>query len=243
MIDFIYQAGSMGYYGEGYFWHRYVKLPEYPIITKTVTLNPIKGNPFKFVFDPFISKSVWNKVGLHNYGFKKTIDFLEKNEHSNLIISVAGTDEELEEMISKLQKYDIKGIEINLSCPNYKINTQSIPYSDIPLYLKLSCDMNPFDYNLENVKYINLNSIKLKFGGALSGRLIQPYNWGFIKEYKNKLKEKNIKIIGTSWINFSDICYLYDLGVNIFGICSVILVNPGILFKLKDVSYFIGEFI
>ncbi len=122
-------SGALAY-GRAYGWERPlitmgIIKPEIigAVITKTLTLNPRIGNykgwnPWQ-VLSPI--RGGWvNAFGLTNPG----IDWFINLEYplinkSNLIVSISGEKpEHLIAMIRKLNKLDLLGVEINLSCPN-----------------------------------------------------------------------------------------------------------------------------
>lgn len=92
------------------------------IITKGITLNPRIGNPPPRICE--VPQGILNSVGLENPGakeFSKTTLPLLKNIDTNLIINVAGFSiEEYAIIIKMLDSPQIKGFELNLSCPNVK---------------------------------------------------------------------------------------------------------------------------
>ena len=122
-MKFFYSASVMGY-GFGYKWHEKYKFPNFPRVTRTLTCDKNMGLPFAIIK---YGDSVWNKVGLHNMGFYNwMLDYTFYDDPMydllNVIISIAGTDEEIEEMVDCLNQSDlnIAGIELNFSCPNVK---------------------------------------------------------------------------------------------------------------------------
>jgi dihydroorotate dehydrogenase len=226
-MRFFYSAGVMKY-GNGYFWHKFYNFPKLTYITKTLTLEKRRGNPLAISYIPF-RKSIWNKVGLSNMGFYK---FLCKYRffHENGIMSIAGTDDEIEEMIGFLEHVYhewnsipfIKGIELNFSCPNVKsYNNKRIPKSSFPLFLKLNYKMDPYVFDLSNIIEIRLNSIPTSYGG-ISGKIAQKYNWSFIE----KFTKEGLKIAGCSAVEGNDFIRLRNLGCTSIGLGSIILLKP-----------------
>jgi len=90
------------------------------IVTKTITLKPREGSP-----PPRIAETpsgILNSIGLHNKGLDNFIEeklpYLEKIK-TNIIVSIAAeSPEELTQIVRRLDKTGIDGIELNLSCPN-----------------------------------------------------------------------------------------------------------------------------
>ena len=227
-MNFFYSAAVMGY-GNGRFWHKDYSLPVLPMVTKTLTYKKKTGIPFAVLQ---FGKSVWNKVGLHNIGFFKWLIFLDNIDYKNTIVSLAGTDNEIEKMVrilnSSLNK--VKGIELNFSCPNHRsfYNTD-IPKSDIPLYLKLNYKQDPYHYDLDKIEGIRLNSVKCKIG-AISGKAAQKYNWHFIR----KFNYEGLNVAGSSITCNDDIKLMEDYGCTEIGLGSIVLVNPYFVEGLKS---------
>lgn len=93
------------------------------IVTKSVSLEPRKGNPPQRVVET--ASGMLNAIGLANVGVEKfakeKIPFLEKVK-SDVICNIAASSiEEYVECTKILKDQDIiKGFEINVSCPNVK---------------------------------------------------------------------------------------------------------------------------
>lgn len=240
-MKFFYQSGAMGFYGEGYLWHRVMpKFPEFEFVTKTITYNKKNGLQFAVAFLPFFGKSVWNKTSLHNPGLRKWIFGNKCNGYNkpNMIISITGTDEEIQRMCryidSTFSLGNIAGIEINMSCPNVKQTMfQSLPKTIHPLFLKVryDTDLRRFAKYLHRVKRIHLNSVP-GFKGAISGEVAKFKNWAFIDKWQGA---KGIPpIAGASWTCIGDI---YDLhiehGCEYIGIGSQMLTMPSDVRKLN----------
>ncbi len=94
------------------------------ITTKTLTLDPRKGNPPPRIYET--DCGVINSVGMENPGvegfIKDKLSLISKLK-TKCIVSVGGfSNKEYEEIIRKLE--GLKGVdafEINLSCPNLKL--------------------------------------------------------------------------------------------------------------------------
>ena len=133
-LKYFYAGGSMGF-GNGYIWHKLLgfNFPSFPIITKTITLKPKTGYPYAIILT---GKSVFNHVGHHNLGFEY---FLRNHYREDLIVSISGTDDEIEYMVGVLDNYKLGGIQLSFSCPNVQNNKNKlIPKSNHDLYLKLN---------------------------------------------------------------------------------------------------------
>lgn len=93
------------------------------IVTKSVSLNPRKGNPPQRIVET--PSGMLNAIGLANVGLenfiKDKIPFL-KEVNSTLVCNIAASSiEEYVECTKTLDGEDtIKGFEINVSCPNVK---------------------------------------------------------------------------------------------------------------------------
>jgi dihydroorotate dehydrogenase len=231
-MKFFYSAGAMGY-GEGYWFHRFYDFPDkLSLVTKTLTIKPRRG--YKYAVLPF-KGSVFNKIALDNVGFywwyDNIYDFVDAYYDRDVIVSIAGLDDELEKMVDVLDYLSkIVGIELNFSCPNVKsFNNKNIPYSKHhKLYLKLSYKQDPYDYDLDKIEGIRLNSIPLRFCGG-SGKIAQKKNWEFIE----KFNKEGLNVAGCSFTSMEDIKRLEDLGCTEIGIGSAILTNPKLVEKLK----------
>lgn len=224
-INFTYAGGSMGW-GYGHFWHKLfnLKFPNFPIITKTVTLRSKRGYPYAIILT---GKSIFNHVAHDNKGF---YHFMKNYYNKDLIISLAGTDEEIEYMVNYLDDFELRGIQLSYSCPNVKNpNNKKIPKSRHDLYLKLNYLQDPYQYDLSDIKGITVNSVPCWFGGG-SGKYAQQYNWPFIK----KFNQEGLNIHGCSFINKNDIKFLVEYcGCKNIDIGSVMLINPKLILNLN----------
>lgn len=224
-MKFFYSASTMGY-GHGYKWHKEYNFPNFPRVTRTLTYDKKRGLPFAIIKH---GDSVWNRVGLHNVGFFNWLldytfyDYSAK-DLSNVIVSLAGYDDQIEEMITHIEsaRLHVAGIELNFSCPNIKsFNNNRVPETNIPLYLKLNHTQDPYEYDLNGVKGIRLNSVPTKFGG-LSGKAAQQKNWEFIIKFIHE----GLNVSGCSFVSKFDLIKLKDMGCTEIGIGSVIMINP-----------------
>jgi len=227
-MKFFYSASTMGY-GHGYRWHNKYNFPNFPRVTRTLTWDKRGGIPFAILK---YRNSVWNKVSLPNIGFWNwMLDYTfydgltQYNDLSNITVSIAGNDLQIKNMIDHIEESDlgIGGIELNFSCPNVKsFNNREIPKTKYSLYLKLNCNQDPYEYDLDNVSGIRLNSVPGKFLGGWSGKVAQLKNWKFIENFNYQ----GLNIAGCSFTNLDDIKLLSDMGCTECGIGSVILTNP-----------------
>jgi dihydroorotate dehydrogenase (NAD+) catalytic subunit len=114
-------SGTFGYGEEA---SKFVDLDKLgAIVTKTITLTPREGNPPPRVCET--ASGMLNSIGLQNKGVKDFIEnalpFLSRFK-TPVIANIAGDSaKEYAELAKILNKESgIKGIEINISCPNVK---------------------------------------------------------------------------------------------------------------------------
>ncbi|MEO0088217.1 MAG: dihydroorotate dehydrogenase [candidate division WOR-3 bacterium] len=112
---------ASGTYGFGQKFKEIINLTG-GVITKTITFNPIVGNPPPRIYE--FEGGIINSIGLENPGaiyFKNKILPTLKNLDTNLIVSVGGTSlEEIVNVIKIVEEEIISAYELNLSCPNIK---------------------------------------------------------------------------------------------------------------------------
>ena len=93
------------------------------IVTKSITLQPRAGNPPPRIVET--AAGMLNSIGLQNEGvahfLKEDLPFLAKFD-TPTIVNIAGeTVEEYAELAALLSRVTtIKGLEVNISCPNVK---------------------------------------------------------------------------------------------------------------------------
>lgn len=105
------------------------------ITTKTITLEPREGNPLPHIIK--IKYGFLNSVGLKNPGIKKflgdELPFWQKFSVP-IICSIGGENiDDYVALAKKINKTDIKAIEVNVSCPNVK---NGLNFSQDPIKLK-----------------------------------------------------------------------------------------------------------
>lgn len=228
-MNFFYQAGAMGYHGEGYLWHKLFgfKFPEFPITSKTITLKKKRGIPFAILK---FGDTVWNRNGLHNPGFNTWCWDHNRDNDGVDILSLHGTDDEIQYMCDEIKGYDnLRGIELNYSCPNVSSGkNKRIPNTRFPLYLKLNCKQDPYYYDLNEIRRIHLNSVPKYFGGV-SGEAARKENWAFIRKFINE----GLNVAGCSFNKKEHISYMKEcLGCTYIGIGSVMITNPRLVTQL-----------
>jgi dihydroorotate dehydrogenase len=224
-MNYFYSAGVMGY-GEGRFWHKYYNFPDFPRVTKTLTYVSRIGCPFAVVR---LGNTIWNKVSLSNMGLGTWAIFRGSNNRKHTTVSIAGPDIDITCMMSLLNKLPFSGIELNFSCPNVKsFKNKEIPASNKPLYLKLNHLQDPYDYDLDKITGVRLNSVP-KFFGGISGKMAQKYNWPWIK----KFNKEGLDVAGCSCNTMDDIKYMEDIGCKEIGLGSIVLTNPKLIKRLN----------
>ena len=225
-MKYFYSAGVMGY-GNGRFWHKAYNFPNFTRVTKTLTMVSKVGHPFAVIK---VGNTVWNKVSLHNMGIW---NWYYKNYvgEGNIIVSIAGTDPEIAFMIrSFLAHIHISGIELNFSCPNVKsFKNKRIPLSKVPLYLKLNHLQDPYEYELDKITGIRMNSVP-KFFGGVSGKMAQEYNWPLIE----KFNKEGLNVAGCSCNTVEDLKRMEDIGCKEVGLGSIVLTNPHLVETLSS---------
>lgn len=93
------------------------------VITKSITLNPRKGNPTPRIVET--DSGMLNAIGLANLGLERFISEkipLLKDLNTNVFVNLAGqTIEEYTAVAQRLSQQEIiSGFELNISCPNVK---------------------------------------------------------------------------------------------------------------------------
>lgn len=228
-MKYFYSAAAMGY-GVGRAWHKLFTFPNFPRVTKTLTRYPNKGYPYAVVR---VGNTIYNHVKHHNMGFYQWLGWISQNctikDTENIIVSIAGTDQEIREMIFALDTFYIRGIQLSFSCPNVcDLKNKYIPQSKHPIYLKLNYLQDPYQYDLDRIAGINVNSVPCWFGG-MSGKGAQKFNWPFIK----KFNEEGLDVAGSSFLNREDIKYLEEYcGCKRIGVGSTILLKPKLVESL-----------
>ena len=130
------------------------------VITKTITVNPRKGNPMPRICET--ASGMLNAIGLQNKGLQ---DFLDHkiphfaNVNTPLIVNIAGEEPEdfakLTQALNREKKV-VRALELNLSCPNVEAGGASFirkrekvldviktvrDLTDLTLFAKLSTEL------------------------------------------------------------------------------------------------------
>jgi len=115
---------ASGTFGWGREYAEYLDLNKLgAIVTKSITLQPRAGNPPPRIVET--PAGMLNTIGLQNEGLeyflKEDLPFLAKFD-TPLIVNIAGESvEEYAELAKRLSKETmVKGLEVNISCPNVK---------------------------------------------------------------------------------------------------------------------------
>lgn len=228
-MEFFYSASVMGY-GFGYDWHRNYEFPNFPRVTRTLTWSKKVGVPFAIMK---CGNSVWNRVGLHNTGWSEWV--LKRTPNPNITLSIAGFDWQIKSMIDFFEgsDLDIGGIELNFSCPNVEgFNNREIPRTKYPLYLKLNHLQDPYEYDLNDIREIRMNSVPGKYWGGWSGEAAKKKNWQKIRLYNRE----GLRVAGCSITSLDDIKRLEDRGCESIGIGSVMLTDPKLVESLEGTN-------
>lgn len=144
-------SGARGFYGEGYWFHKYLSGLNYrgsTLVTKTTTLNPRPGNmPLDYKNQPVdwfpscivvkpLAGVVLNAVGLSGPGLETLSGVWKTSQPSPLVISVMGTAEESQTRVVEIESMnkflqplaEVHGtklaVQLNISCPNVGLHCQ-----------------------------------------------------------------------------------------------------------------------
>ena len=114
---------ASGTFGYGREFNQFIDLNKLGgIITKGTSLKPRDGNkPSRICETP---SGMLNSIGLQNPGVEYFEQFdlpwLKKFETAIIVNACGSSIDEYVELCSKLNKMDIDGVELNLSCPNVR---------------------------------------------------------------------------------------------------------------------------
>lgn len=261
-LEFLAASGALGFNGKGYWW-------EYPFkvfnmfdtslftpVTKTLTYMPEKGNCKRyndFSCVKFLKNGVLNAMGLPNPGI---YEWTHDNKDFNGIVSIYPENDEyiLRQSLKWLNGLDIKGIELNISCPNVRNNCYISNFeeyeiesvlgitkrnTDIPIILKLSV-ANRIENLFPNIERyidaISINSVPWKF---IYPNIASPFeslgggglSGKIVQPYTWKFIEEltkvtNAPVIGCSVWDYDDIDRLYNIGCKAISFGSIFLRYP-----------------
>lgn len=264
-FEYMAASGALAFDGKGWPWEKplkYIGLLDpclFTIVIKTLTRHPRKGNlrwynPVRCI--RLLRGGAVNAVGLTNPGIEwwcKTIGPAIDQKKQMLVGSILtdGNNDELAEMATMLNAYDLVGLEVNASCPN----TQSEMFGNaekvidglkkvkektrFPLIVKLSVmhDIARLVPRLEGlVEAISINTVPwarmfpekisplARFGGGgVSGKTAQPYTWDLVKKISSLTA---IPVIGPSVWEYEDIATLRAIGAKAISFGSIFMRYP-----------------
>lgn len=263
-FEYMAASGALAYDGRGWPWEwplRWMGLVDptlFTIVTKTLTYAPRKGNldwshPWTCV--KVLKSGVVNAVGLTNPGFDWWMgNIADKIHETNYSIVCSMTEDDpqkLTEMVRRLDRVPVKGIELNASCPNtdqeLHHNVDAVvesaklmkAQSRHPIILKLSVNQDYLSIAKQTegvVEALSINSVPWRIafpeekspladlgGGGVSGKVAQSFTWKMVKELALNVKTP---VIGPSVWNFEDIQKLRDLGAKAISFGSIFMRYP-----------------
>lgn len=259
-FEYMTASGALGFDGKGWPWEqpwRWIGLLDptlFTSVTKTLTLQPTKGNLRKY--NPFrclrlIKDGVVNAVGLSNPGinwWRKEIGPSVSSTKIPLVASIFGEPWELVAMAKILNNFDLVGLELNASCPNTESQDSARVIascemvktnSRLPLILKVSVthDVSRIVKEVEDlVEAISINSVPwetafpnrhsplAKFGG---GGVSGKIAQPFTWDLVEKLTElTTIPVIGPSVWDFDDLEKVRNLGAKAISFGSIFTRYP-----------------
>ncbi|MCD6220163.1 dihydroorotate dehydrogenase [Candidatus Calescamantes bacterium] len=232
------------------------------LTTKTITLQPREGNPPPRIMEVpggIINSIGLANMGIEAFIKEKLSSLL--NLPMRKIVSIGGEkEEEFSILAKKLSRFErIDFLELNLSCPNIerkrlfaqepetclKIIKKTKKVSPFPVIAKLSpqvtdikeialaCEEGGVDaLNLINtVPVLCFYSSNKKIHGGLSGPSLKPLSLRLIEEVR---KVTALPIIGTGGIySGKDIIDYFLAGANCISLGSVLLLEPGAVYRIK----------
>lgn len=168
-----------------------------------------------------------------------------------LVLSIHGNPNELAEMARRAGAFDLVGIEINDSCPNIRERAMNdaertiasckavAADSSLPTILKVSVchDISRILPRVEKIiDAISINSVPWKMvfpnskspfwhlgGGAISGKIAQPFTWKLVWEI---CKMSKIPVIGPSVWEFEDLDGVRCAGAQAISFGSIFMPYP-----------------
>jgi len=265
-FEFMAASGSLAYDGNGWpyeyplRWTGLIDPRLFTIVIKTLTRKPRVGNlkmhkPLGCI--RFLRGGTVNAVGLTNPGLdawcRKYGPSIEKSPYNLVGSIVSDNKEDLAEMAYRLNQYNLKALELNMSCPNSTDHSHLMnnvvevvemvravkKVSKFPLILKLSAvhDYKTIAKETEGfVEAISINSIpwrevypervsplKHLGGGGVSGQPAQVLNWKMLAELT---AHTTTPVIGPSIWKYENMAKLEKLGAKAIGFGSIFLRYP-----------------
>ena len=266
ILEYVVASGALGFDGKAWPWERLlcwlglidIDSDFFTVVTKTLTRQPTEGN-LRW-YDPWfcvrpIRDGFVNAVGLTNPGIDwwcRKIGPSVKKEKLSLVASIFGEPEELGEMATMLNSFELVGLEINASCPNTKDDgfqdTERVvaacqavkANSSLPLILKLSVvhDVARIARQVKGlVEAFSINSVPWAVafpdhwsplerlgGGGVFGKTAQRLTWPMVGKIA---RDTNVPVIGPSVWDYDDIERLRTLGARAISFGSLFLRHPG----------------
>ena len=263
-ISFFASSGALGFCGNGWLWERllpkkYFDPSLFCAVLKTVTIYECRGNgffPWLKIRPIFMKRQLVgfvNAMGLPGPPFG---DFAEcylsdlNFEKRNIVVSIAGSDEELCYMALNLDRFDIHAIEINTSCPNVggdlKENAKEIIKTcrkvtqntrhDLILKISYAQDFVHLAREAEGVvRAVSFNSVPWRIvfpgkkspfarygGGGVSGKIVR---W-FYEDMATKIvRFTDMPVIMPVW-DYEDIKINEEMGALAHSFGSVFIASP-----------------
>lgn len=207
--------------------------------SKTITFHPVEGpkkvRPRKGGW--------WNDWGLDNPGLNKfLLDFGDRvKEKENFILSLAGKDKDHVSTIiaATCAKFpNILAVEYNASCPNnssVRVGANEVirmseflkKKFDIDIIVKVGSHSNHYKQIAMGtkglIKAFRINSVPVKSGGAISGKLAQETNWRIMEEL---LEASSTPVIAPSIWEYEDMKKVLAMGASGIDFGSVSMVHP-----------------
>ncbi len=231
------------------------------IVTKTITLEPRWGNEQPRLYE--LPYGLINTIGLQNVGLKMFVSdklpALQKITSTPVIVSMGGNSiEEFIKIVEVLNRLNIAGIELNISCPNVKTElisqnpkkTFSVvkairKKTKLPLIVKLSpnvTDITEIAQSAEKagsdgLALINtfpamsfIGSAKKQILGGLSGPCIKPIALRMVYVVSQAVK---IPILGMGGImNSEDAKDFLRAGAKAIAVGTGNFVDPKIIMNI-----------
>ncbi len=269
-FTFMTASGALAFDGRGWPWEwpfRWVGLIDpslFTIVTKTLTLNPRPGNlrwshPWSVVKKMRDTEPGWaNAIGLTNPGIDYWIKEIAPRLHPkhDFIVSIEADDpNETVVMLDKLKGLPLKGVELNLSCPNTE--GSSTRTTDITLETMLAASQKTtfpliaklsyaHDYLLvvkklnelptHRIDAISINSIPWKIAFPHLDSPLARYGGGgvsgkVIQSWTWKMAHEialatTIPVIGPSTWHYKDMERLFELEAKAISFGSVFISKP-----------------
>lgn len=262
-FEYMAASGALAYDGRGWPWEwpfRWMGLLDpalFTVVTKTLTYHPKKGNlrwthPWSCV--KLLKEGAVNAIGLTNPGLDFWLEQIAPKipAEYKIICSITEDDpQKLLEMLRKLEKVPILGIELNASCPNTEqelhhnveavLNSVKLMKSNSrhPILLKLSVNQDYLSIAKQTEGFaeaLSINSVPWRIafpdqkspleklgGGGVSGRAAQHYTWKMVKALSDACKTP---VIGPSVWDYEDMAKLRALGAKAISFGSIFMKYP-----------------